>query len=662
MCAVCQDGSCHCTGTTAAQSAEAMVTSVGMVEFPTLSEIPRSPGCYLFEDSDGRVLYVGKAGDLRSRLAAYSQRSADLPFRTHQMLERASRVRWIEVATEVEALLLENNLIKQHQPPFNIRLRDDKSYPYLALTMRDEWPRAVVVRGRRRRGNRYFGPYGHAWAIRETLDVLVRVFPVRTCSDGVFRVQRQMQRPCLLYDVGKCSGPCVGLVDANTYMKLVEGLSRVLEGRSDEVMANLEREMSEAAARLEFERAAVTRDRLAALRRVLEGQQVVLGSAVSLDVFGVASDELFVAVEVLSVRSGRLVGSKSSVTERVEALEGAELVGRLVSDHYASDPAAGVPAKILVPEEPSGRDAAEEWLSGLKGAPVRVVVPREGAGRQLLTMATENARTALERHKARRGSDHTTRTRAMEELQLHLHMPNPPLRIECFDMSHLHGTDYVGSMVVLEDGLPRKSQYRRFRIRGVEGIDDVAAMAEVVRRRLVALLEERSKPVRERSPRFAYPPQLLLVDGGKPQLGAAAAVVEELGLSGEITVAALAKRLEEVFVPGRRDPVAIPRGSEALFLLQRARDEAHRFALDHHRRLRSRRMRDSTLEGVKGLGPKRRERLLRELGGIEGVRRASRQRLLSLSWLPDEVGERVWSALHRAGADESGSDGSVGEE
>jgi excinuclease ABC subunit C len=618
-----------------------------VLQRPPAGTIPDAPGSYQFKDREGRVIYVGKARSLRSRLSNYFANPATLAPRTAQMVAAAESVEWIQVRNDVEALMLEYSLIKQHRPRFNIRLRDDKSYPFLALTVSDEWPRAMVMRGRRRKGTRYFGPYGHAYAIRETLDLLLRTFPIRTCSDNKFERHHKLGRPCLLFHIEKCTGPCVGEVDKADYDRLVTELADFLDGETQPVVRRLEHQMKEAADALEFERAARLRDRLASVRKVIEKQAMVTERPEDLDVVGVADDELEASVQVFYVRRGRVVGRKGFVLDKVEDVSGAELVGNVLEGLYAEAAANDVPREVLVPEEPDDAELYTTWLTGLRGSKVRIRVPQRGGKRALQATVTQNAKEEFVRHRLKRASDHNARARALNALQQALELPDAPLRIECFDMSHIQGSDYVGSMVVMEDGLPKKSDYRRFRIRDVPGNDDFSAMREVLTRRLTALQAERGRPADERrNRRFAYQPNLLLVDGGKGQLGVAMDVVEELGLEGEISVAALAKRFEEVFVPGLADPVRIPRQSEALYLLQRIRDEAHRFAVAYHRQLRGKRMTRSVLDGIPGLGPTRKRRLLAELGGIRAVRAASVEDLLALPWLPDAVGRAVHQAVH----------------
>jgi len=614
-----------------------------VVQRPPAGTIPDAPGSYQFKDAHGRVIYVGKAKSLRSRLSNYFQ--TNLPVRTAQMVATAETVEWIQVGNDVEALLLENTLIKRYKPRFNIRLIDDKSYPFLAVTVADEWPRPMVMRGARKKGVRYFGPYGHAYAIRETLDLLLRTFPVRTCSDNKFTHHQRLGRPCLLFHIEKCSGPCVGEVDHQRYQRYVDELLQFLEGDTDDVVKRLQAEMREAADELEFERAARLRDRLATVNKAIERQQMVADRNEDIDVIGVADDELEAAVQVFHIRRGRVVGRKGFVMDKVEDLDVHELTGRILEGFYDEPPRIGMPKQVLVPHDPDDLGLYQEWLSLERGSAVTIRVPRRGGKRTLQETVTKNAKEELVRHRLKRAQDHNSRAKALNELQDALGLPEPPLRIECYDMSHLQGTDYVGSMVVMEDGLPKKSEYRRFKIKSGQGNDDFRAMEEVLTRRLTAYLAERELPVSERG-RFQYPPQLLLVDGGKGQLGVAVKVLTELGLDEEIPVASLAKRFEEVYVPGLADPVRIPRQSEALYMLQRLRDESHRFAITFHRELRGKRMTASALDGIPGLGETRKKRLTKELGGIKAVKEASLETLKDLSWLPDPVAEAVHAKLH----------------
>ena len=616
---------------------------------PPAGTIPDTPGSYQFKDAEGRVIYVGKAKSLRSRLANYFQKPRNLHSRTRQMVETAETVEWIQVGNEVEALMLEYALIQRHKPRFNVRYTDDKSYPFLAVTTLDDWPRAMVMRGKRKRGNRYFGPYGQAYAIRDTLDLLLRTFPIRTCTDNKFRHHERLGKPCLLFHIEKCAGPCVGEIEKDAYDELVAELVRFLEGDTDEVVAELERQMEQASDDLEFELAAHLRDRLSAVRKAIEKQQMVFPKNEDADVIGIHDDELEAAVQVFFVRKGRVMGRRGFVVDKAEELDRPELVSRVLERLYFDDNPIGWPKEVLVPELPADPALYEEWLSELRESKVTIRVPQRGDKRKLHATVTQNAEESFTRHRLKRSSDHNSRARALNELQEYLDLPHAPLRIECYDMSHIQGTDYVGSMVVVEDGLPKKSEYRRFRIKTVDGNDDFAAMEEVLTRRFTAYLTDRERPVGERDGKFAYPPQLLVVDGGKGQLTSAVRVLDELGLREEIPVISLAKQFEEVFVPGQRESIRLPRQSEALFMLQRIRDESHRFAITFHRQLRDKRMTKSALDGIPGLGPTRKKRLTKELGGVNAVKRADLETLKALSWLPDEVAENVFRALHSPG-------------
>jgi len=617
---------------------------------PPAGTIPDAPGSYQFKDRDGRVIYVGKAKSLRSRLSNYFGDPNLMHPRTAQMVATAESVEWMQVSNDVEALLLEYSLIQRHKPRFNIRLRDDKSYPFLAVTLSDEWPRAMVRRGAKQKGTKYYGPYGQAYAIRETLDLLLRTFPIRTCSDHKFERHQKQGRPCLLFHIEKCAGPCVGEVDKPAYDRLVGDLCQFLDGDTAPVVKRLEAEMGDAAASLEFERAARLRDRLTSVRKAIEKQQMVADRAEDIDVIGMAEDELEASVQVFYVRRGRVVGRKGFIVDKVEDLDRSQLVARILEQLY-TEPTLDLPREVLVPDEPEDRAFYEEWMAMLRGTRVEIRVPQRGDKRALQHTVTKNAEEEFVRHRLKRSSDHNARARALNSLQDALDLPEAPLRIECFDMSHIQGRDYVGSMVVMEDGLPKKSDYRRFKVRTTEGANnDFAAMEEVLTRRLTALLVERDRTLEEgqRPRKFQYPPQLLLVDGGKGQLSVAVKVLEELGLDDEIPVAALAKQFEEVYLPGNSQPVRIARQSEALYLLQRVRDEAHRFAITYHRQLRGKRMTRSVLDEIPGLGPTRKKRLVKELGGVSAVRAADLETLKALPWLPDKVAEAVF-AKTRAG-------------
>ncbi len=599
---------------------------------PRPGEIPTDPGVYRFRDAEGRVIYVGKAKNLRARLSSYFQDLAALHHRTATMVRTGASVEWTVVSTEVEALQLEYAWIKEFDPRFNVRYRDDKSYPYLAVTMGEEFPRAMVMRGAKRKGTRYFGPYAHAWAIRETLDLAMRVFPMRTCSTGVFTRAGQVGRPCLLGYIDKCSAPCVGRVDAAHHRAIAEDFCDFMAGESGRFLTRMTGEMRAAATELDYERAARIRDDIGALERVLEKSAVVLPDATDADVFGLAEDELEVAVQLFHVRGGRVRGQRGWVAER-DAETTAEVVEHLLQQVYGGESSDGVPREVLVPVLPDDAEALSAWLAGIRGHRVDLRVPRRGDKRTLMETVARNATQSLARHKVTRAGDLTTRSQALQQLQEALDLDEAPLRIECFDISHVQGTQVVGSMVVFEDGLPRKSEYRRFIVRGDEtgATDDTAAMREVLTRRFRRGQKEAEESAREAREsgtpaRFAYRPGLVVVDGGLPQVNAAARALEEVGVV-DVAVVGLAKRLEEVWVPGEGHPVVMARTSEGLYLLQRLRDEAHRFAITFHRQRRSRAMTASALDGIPGLGEKRRKALHRHFGSVRRMRSATVEEL-----------------------------------
>jgi excinuclease ABC subunit C len=615
-----------------------------MVQRPATGTIPETPGSYQFKDAQGRVLYVGKAANLRSRLSNYFAPPETLLPRTRQMVAASDAIEWIEVRNEVEALFLEYNLIKRHRPRFNVRYKDDKSYPYLAVTLDEEWPRAMVMRGAKRKGVRYFGPYAHAYAIRETLDLLLRTFPIRTCTKSKFDRHHRLGRPCLYAHIEKCAAPCVDAITHEEYDGLVAELVAFLDGDTAPVLDRLDKAMHEASDALEFERAARVRDQITSVTKAIERQQMVAAKEEDFDVIALAEDQLEAAAQVFLVRRGRVVGRKGLVVDKVEDLDTPALVFRLLEQLYADASADDVPREILVPVVPDDTELMEAFLAEVRGGRVVVRVPQRGSKRELLTTVERNAQEAFTQHKLRRASDHNARARTLTALQEALFLAEAPLRIECFDISNLQGTEIVASMVVMEDGLAKRSDYRRFKVRHQDGQDDFASMEEVLTRRFRRYLEERDEGARA-GKRFAYPPNLLLVDGGRGQLNVAVRVLEELGLE-EIAVASLAKRFEEVYVPDRAEPIRIPRDSEALFLLQQVRDEAHRFAITYHRKLRERSATKSILDDVPGLGPTRRTRLLREFGSVKKLRALDETDLLALTWLPDAVGHAVYERLH----------------
>jgi excinuclease ABC subunit C len=619
---------------------------------PDPSSIPDVPGAYLFRDEDGRVVYVGKALSLRKRLASYWGRP--LHPRTEAMMAAARAVEWIVASTEVDALMLEYNLIKSHKPRFNVRYRDDKSYPYLALTVGEQWPRARVMRGPKRKGVRYFGPFGHAYAIRETLDALTRVFPVRTCSNAFFDQRARAGRPCLYYDIGRCSGPCVPQttgVTEESYRGQVEAMGDFLAGDHRPVLAGLDAQMRGAAEALEFERAAKLRDQLAAARKAIESQEMVLSRRDDLDVIGFEEDDLEAAFQVFFVRGGRVMGRRGWVVDKVEDIDAPRLVGSFLRELYMDR--EEVPRRILAPLRPVDQVVLEQWLSSLRGSKVLIAVPSRGDGRRLLQVVNQNAKEAFVRHKLKRASDFAARSRALQELGDVLGLPTGPLRIECYDISNLGSTDKVGSMVVFEDGLPKRTDYRKFEIKGVPGQDDFASMEEVLRRRLSRLVSQEGgglapapapEDARRVRRRFAYPPSLIVVDGGRGQLTVAERVLADYGL--EIPVVGLAKRLEEVYIPGQPEPLMIARGSESLFLLQHIRDEAHRFAITYHRTKRAKRALHSALDDIPGVGASRKKALLRRFGSLARLRTALPGEIEATPGVGPALARTIYEHLH----------------
>jgi excinuclease ABC subunit C len=668
---------------------------------PAPGEIPDSPGVYRFRDEHGRVIYVGKAKSLRSRLANYFQDVANLHPRTQTMVTTAASVQWTVVGTEVEALALEYSWIKEFDPRFNIKYRDDKSYPYLAVTLADQFPRVQVMRGAKRPGTRYFGPYAHAWAIRETVDLLLRVFPVRTCSAGVFKRANQQGRPCLLGYIDKCSAPCVGRISPDDHRALAQDFCDFMAGDAAKFTRRLTQRMRDAAAELDFEQAGRLRDDITALERAMERNAVVLADGTDADIFGLGGDELEAAVQVFHVRDGRIRGQRGWVVEKVEDATDADLVERLLEQVYGAEQAAdttqrgvtgdarAVPREVLVPVLPTDVDQVQAWLSGLRGAHVDIRVPQRGEKRELAETVRRNAEHALTLHRTRRAGDLTTRSQALREIQEALDLPSAPLRIECYDVSHNQGTFQSASMVVFEDGLARKSEYRHFSIRGAEGEgarDDTEAMHEVITRRFRRYLAERTAsgdveldldeggvdddaPLRSgpvdpstgRPTRFAYPPNLVVVDGGQPQVAAAAAALAELGID-DVALCGLAKRLEEVWLPGEEYPVILERSSEGLYLLQRLRDEAHRFAIGAHRKRRSKGMTVSALDAVPGLGPARSAALLKHFGSLKRLRLASVEEIASVQGMGARTAATVVAALRTDVAPDAAPGGAADDE
>ena len=630
---------------------------------PASGSIPAHPGVYRFRDEHQRVVYVGKAKNLRARLTSYFQDTANLHPRTATMVKNAASVDWTVVNTEVEALQLEYSWIKEFDPRFNVKYRDDKSYPWLAVTLNEEFPRVMVGRGAKKRGVRYFGPYSHAWAIRETVDLLLRVFPMRSCSNGVFTRSAQIGRPCLLGYIDKCAAPCVGRVTPEQHREIVEDFCDFLGGQTTAFVKRVEKQMYAASADQDFERAARLRDDLGALNRAMEKQAVVLGDGTDADVIALSEDPLEVAVQIFYVRGGRIRGQRGWVADKVDDADTGGLVQGFLLQLYDGEAGDAVPREVLVPTLPGDAEdtaAMEQWLTGLRGSRVSIRVPQRGDKKALMATVGRNALQALGLHKTKRASDLTTRNRALEEIQVALDLPSAPLRVECYDISNLQGTEVVGSMVVFEDGLARKSEYRRFVVRGVEGQNDVASMHEVITRRFRRLLDDRAEspelaagesdgpmlvdPDTGRPRKFAYAPGLVVVDGGPPQVAAAQQALDELGID-DIPVCGLAKRLEEVWLPAREDPVIMPRSSEGLYLLQRIRDEAHRFAITHHRSRRSKSMVESLLDDVPGLGEVRRRTLLRQFGSLKRLRAATVEEIAAVPGIGPRTAEAIAAAL-----------------
>ncbi|WP_432034605.1 excinuclease ABC subunit UvrC [Streptomyces antibioticus] len=656
---------------------------------PEPGQIPDSPGVYRFRDEHRRVIYVGKAKSLRQRLANYFQDLAGLHPRTRSMVTTAASVEWTVVSTEVEALQLEYSWIKEYDPRFNVKYRDDKSYPHLAVTMNEEFPRVQVMRGHKKKGVRYFGPYAHAWAIRDTVDLLLRVFPVRTCSAGVFKNAARTGRPCLLGYIGKCAAPCVGRVSPEDHRELADEFCDFMTGRTGTYLRRLEKQMAEAAEEMEYERAARLRDDIGALRKAMEKNAVVLADATDADLIAVAEDELEAAVQIFHVRGGRVRGQRGWVTDKVEEITTGALVEHALQQLYGEETGDAVPKEVLVPALPDPVEPVQEWLTGRRGSGVSLRIPQRGDKRALMETVERNAQQALVLHKTKRASDLTTRSRALEEIADALDLDSAPLRIECYDISHLQGDDVVASMVVFEDGLARKSEYRRFQIKGFEGQDDVRSMHEVITRRFRRYLAEKERTgewtdeeaepggektdgetgpgpgLSDRDPkdrdrkdrglkdedgrprRFAYPPQLVVVDGGKPQVAAARRALDELGID-DIAVCGLAKRLEEVWLPQDDDPVVLPRSSEGLYLLQRVRDEAHRFAITYQRSKRAKRFRAGPLDDVPGLGETRKQALIKHFGSLKRLRAATIDQICEVPGIGRKTAETIAVALARA--------------
>ncbi len=617
-----------------------------MISRIDVGTVPDLPGSYQFKDQDGRVIYVGKAKSLRARLSNYFQPPETLHPRVAAMTLAATSLEWISVNSDLEAMILEFTLIKKYRPRFNVRLRDDKSYPYLMVTADQQWPRVAITRSTHGKGKHYFGPYPQAYALRETMDLLIKAFPVRTCSDSKFQRCEKLGKPCLLYHIQRCAGPCIGGVDKATYTNLVSNFEAVLKGKSRDFVETLKVEMSQASDALEFEAATRIRDRLTALVQVIERQEMVGAFGENLDVIGLHLDDLECQVEVLIVRDGRVSGRRSSRVDRVEDISDRALLARVIEELYIDVP-TDFPKEIIVPFAPEEYQVLSEWMQRERGSRITIKVPQRGHKRALLERANRNAEESFKRNRIKRASDHNARAKALSALANDIGLNVFPLRIECFDMSHLGGTNYVGSMVVMEDGLFKKSEYRRFKVSLTQN-DDFGAMYEVVTRRLARLNDEDEEAIGEtkRSIRFSYPPSLLVIDGGKGQLSMARKALLEAQLGDEIAVISLAKKFEEVYIPDQSEPIRIPRTSESLFLLQQLRDEAHRFAISFHRELRGKAMTKSILDDVIGLGPIRKKRLLAQFGSLKRLRELSLQEMLEVSYIPNDVSRRLYSTLH----------------
>ncbi|MHC2998017.1 excinuclease ABC subunit UvrC [Microbacterium sp. HJ5] len=618
---------------------------------PKPGEIPTNPGVYRFRDADGRVLYVGKAKNLRARLSNYFAPLRTLHERTRRMVTTAASVEWTVVASDVDSLQLEYMWIKEFDPPFNVRYRDDKSYPFMAITLGDEAPRVIVTRNRRIPGAKYFGPYPKVWAVHDTIDLMIKVFPIRTCSDSSYKKAMASGRPCFPGQIGRCGGPCSMKVTIEEHRSIVEDFVAFMSGGDQRFTKELTARMREASAAMDYEAAATYRDRLQAIDAVLNKSALVLASDTDADLFGIAEDELAATVQHFVIRGGRVRGVRATTIEKELDISGGDLVDQVLQRTYGNASGPDIPRQVLVPSMPEDAADLEEWLRERRGKSVTIQIAQRGRKAELMKTASLNAQQALMLHKTRRTSDYVARSQALTDLQEALDLAEAPLRIECFDVSHLGGTNVVASMVVFEDGLPRKDQYRSFKVE--ETTDDTDSIYQVLRRRLAYLdrPEENAEPQPEptadgevvterRRARFAYRPQLLVVDGGKPQVEAAARALRDAGHQ-EIALCGIAKRLEEVWMPGEEFPVILPRTSESLYLLQRLRDEAHRFAITHQRKRRRRDI-QSVLAEVPGLGDARIKALLRHFGSVAALKEASPEQI---SELPG-VGPKLASAIH----------------
>ena len=604
---------------------------------PATGEIPTEPGVYRFVDESGRVLYVGKAKNLRARLSNYFGPLSSLHERTQRMLLAARDVKWTIVASEYEALQLEFMWIKEFDPPFNVRFKDDKSYPYLAITVSDSVPRAFITRNRDIKGARVLGPYTQAWAIRETLDTLLKVYPVRSCTSGIFQTAKRQNRPCLLADIGKCSAPCVDRISQPDHKALAKRLGDFLASGDESYIQELSARMSKASEDQNYELAAQLRDDVFALEKVLEKSTLVFSDKTDADLIGIARDELSAAVSVFFIRGGRIRGNRSMVVDLELDRTNAELMEYVIQELYTPSKSGQhleVPRQLLLSTKPNDANELEQWLGQLRGSKVEVLNPTRGDKAKLLETAGTNASHALKSYKLKRSADFTARADALAGIQRSLRMKNAPLRIECYDISHLGGTGTVGSMVVFEDGLPKKDQYRRFNL---ETADDTESIYQVLMRRLKYLTQE------DAGEKFSYRPSLMLIDGGLPQRNAALRAIQDSGVEG-LTIATLAKRLEEIYTDGDDFPLILPRTSEELFLLQRIRDEAHRFAITAQRASRSKSISSQLLE-IEGLGERRARLLLRKFGSIKRIKLASAEEISLLPGFGPKIAEIVLKAL-----------------
>ena len=609
---------------------------------PATGSIPTSAGVYKFRDPDRRVIYVGKAKNLRNRLNSYFANPAQLHPRTSTMVHTANSVEWTVVDTEVEALQLEWTWINEFNPRFNVMFRDDKSYPYLAITMNDEVPRAFITRGKRRKGVKYFGPFAQVWAIKDTLDLLLKAFPMRTCTAGVYRRAERSGRPCLLGYIDKCAAPCVGQISKDDHKDLARSISDFMSGNTGRFISHRQKEMANAAAELDYERAAGLRDEISALQKVLDKSAVVLSVSADCDIFALVTEELEASVQVFHVRQGRIRGQRGWIIERSDDHTPAELTTDYLRQAYSGLDADAIPKEILVDTLPADLDSLEAWLSEQRGSRVTVRVPERGEKKAALDTVAKNAKEALIQHKLKRSSDLTTRSQALKEIQEHLDLPEAPLRIECIDISHTQGSNVVASLVVFEDGMAKKRDYRHFAIHGEAAADDTASMYDVVSRRFSLYLEQMTSE--EPDERFGYRPSLLVVDGAGPQVAAATRALNDLGII-DISVVGLAKRLEEIWVPNDPFPVILPRNSEGLFLMQRLRDEAHRFAITYHRSKRAKAMTSSVLDDIPGLGESKRTALLRHFGSVKKVRAATAEEICEVKGIGPSLAAKIIAAL-----------------